>query len=541
MIPLAAHLMIVPILLPLVAGAAMLLLDDRRRALKGTISLLSIFALLVVAVVLLLRADGGAAGVQVGVYRLGGWPAPFGIVLVVDRLSALMLVLGSVLAFAAMIFSLARWHRVGTHFHSLFQFLLVGLNGAFLTGDLFNLFVFVEVLLAASYGLALHGSGVARVKAGLHYIAVNLTASMLFLIGVALIYGVTGTLNMADLATRVAHVTGSDRTLLQAGAGVLGVAFLIKAGMWPLSFWLPRTYAAAAPPVAAMFAIMTKVGVYIVLRLWLLLGSESGSVLAHFGGAWLSWGGMATIAFGAIGMLAAQNLGRMAGFAVLISSGTMLAAIGTGRADVTASALFYLLSSTVAISAFFMLIELVERDREPGADVLAVTTEVFVAEEGEPDLDEPQEVGIAIPATMVLLGLGFLGCALVLAGLPPLSGFVAKFALLSALLGAPATNAAVGIGAVSWVLFALLVGSGFTTLIAMVRAGIRVFWASAERPVPRVRVIEMLPVVALLLACGSLTVLAGPAMEYLNSTAHDVHAPQAYVRSVLAPVRGVGT
>ena len=179
-------------------------------------------------------------------YRLGDWPAPFGIVLVLDRLSALMVLLTSILALAAVVFSLARWHRAGTHFHALFQFLLMGLNGAFLTGDLFNLFVFFELLLAASYGLVLHGSGLARVKAGLHYIAVNLVASLLFLIGVSLIYGVTGTLNMADLAARIPTIAAENRGLLEAGAGVLGVAFLLKAGMWPLCFWLPTTYAAAS-------------------------------------------------------------------------------------------------------------------------------------------------------------------------------------------------------------------------------------------------------------------------------------------------------
>ena len=186
--------------------------------------------------------------------------------LVLDRLSALMLLLTSVLALPALIFAAAGWDRQGQHFHSLFQFLLMGLNGAFLTGDLFNLFVFFEVLLAASYGLLLHGSGPLRVRASLHYIAINLAASLLFLIGVSLIYGVTGTLNMADLAVKAAEVAEADRPLLRAGAAILGIAFLVKAAMWPLSFWLPIAYMAAAPPVAAMFAIMSKVGVYAVLR-----------------------------------------------------------------------------------------------------------------------------------------------------------------------------------------------------------------------------------------------------------------------------------
>src|SRR5690606_36368581 len=145
---------------------------------------------------------------------------------------------------------------------------------------------------AGSYGLALHGSGIARVKASLHYIAVNLAGSMLFLIGVALIYGVTGTLNMADLAIRIGEVPAGDRVLLEAGAGILGVAFLVKAAMWPLGFWLPGTYGNAAPPVAAIFAIMTKVGLYILLRLTLLFFGENAGPSERFGGTRLVYGGL---------------------------------------------------------------------------------------------------------------------------------------------------------------------------------------------------------------------------------------------------------
>jgi multicomponent K+:H+ antiporter subunit D len=295
----------------------------------------------------------------------------------------------------------------------------MGLNGAFLTGDLFNLFVFFELLLAASYGLLLHGSGLARVKAGLHYIVVNLVASLLFLIGVSLIYSVAGTLNMADLSARVPAIAAEHRGLLEAGAGVLAVAFLLKAGMWPLCFWLPPAYAAASPPVASIFAIMTKVGVYVVLRLSLLLFGEGAGASTGFGSDWLLWGGLATIAFGAIGTLASQDSARLGGFSVLVSSGTVLAAIGTGQVGVTGGALFYLVSSTLGISAFFLLVELIERGREPGADVIAVTREAY-GEDDDADAAE-EEVGIAIVATMGLLGLAFIGCALVIAGLPPLS------------------------------------------------------------------------------------------------------------------------
>ncbi len=530
------HLVIMPIMLPLAVAAGMLLVDERRHILKAAINVASILVLAGVATVLLHSADAQSAGTpaHVGVYRLGDWPAPFGIVLVLDRLSALMLVLISVLALASAVFSLARWHQAGAHFHSLFQLLLMGINGAFLTGDLFNLFVFFELLLVASYGLVLHGSGIARVKAGLHYIAVNLAASLLFLIGVSMIYGVTGTLNMADLAMRIPHVPAGDRMLLEAGAAVLGVAFLVKAGVWPLSFWLPTAYSAAAPPVAAVFAIMSKVGVYVILRLWLLLfGADSGES-AGFGGEWLLFIGMATVAFGAIGVLASQNIGRLASFAVLVSSGTVIATVATGHVTVTGAALFYLVSSTLAISAFFMLIELMERGHAPGADMLAVTREAYGGYEDD-DLTEDDETGVTIPATMALLGLCFIGCAAILAGLPPLSGFIAKFAMLSALFDPSGPGMRAGVSTAAWALLALLILSGLMTLIAMTRAGIRTFWTPQEWSVPRVRIIELAPVAALLLACATLTVQAGPAMRYMQAAATSLHAPSEYIRHVLAP------
>lgn len=528
MIRLADHIIIAPVVLPLFAGALMLALGgERHRNVNAAINVVTSVALVAISIALLRNADAGTGGLA-GVYRLGDWPAPFAIVFVADRLAALMLLLTSLLAAAAVVFSLARWHRVGVLFHPLFQFLLMGINGAFLTGDLFNLFVFFEVLLAASYGLALHGSGSARVLAGLHYIVVNLAASLLFLIGVSLIYGVAGTLNMADLAARIPAIRAEDRALLEAGAGVLAVAFLVKAGMWPLCFWLTGTYAAAPPPVACIFAILTKVGAYIVLRLWLLLFGADAGASAQFGGEWLLLGGIATVAFGAIGCLASQDMARLAAFSVLVSSGTVLAATGMGQIGMTGAALFYLISSTLGLGAFFLLIELVERGREPGADVLAVTREVYGEEDETEDFEER---GVAIPATMGILGVAFIGCGLVISGLPPLSGFIAKFALLTAALNPP-TGA---VSTASWVLMPVLILSGLTALIAITRAGIRAFWASPDRTVPRVRLIEMAPVVVLLLLCALQTIQAGPVMRFMAATAQSLHNPHDYVRGVLGP------
>jgi multicomponent K+:H+ antiporter subunit D len=254
------HLQAAPIVVPLIAGALILLMPERHRA-RIACAVLSVLVQVAAALTLLYMTTDSMRDVWqegVGVYNIGAWPAPFGIVLVVDRLAAMMLLLTSLVALASLIYSLANWDRVAPGFHSMFQFLLMGLNGAFLTGDLFNLFVFFEVLLASSYGLVLHGSGPSRVKAGLHYIAVNLTGSFLFLIGVSMIYGMTGTLNMADLAQRIMLLDAADRSLFEAGAAILGVAFFIKAGIWPLSFWLPAAYSTASAPVGAVFALMTK-------------------------------------------------------------------------------------------------------------------------------------------------------------------------------------------------------------------------------------------------------------------------------------------
>ncbi|MER2537275.1 MAG: monovalent cation/H+ antiporter subunit D [Rhizobiaceae bacterium] len=530
------HLLVVPILLPLAAGAALLLVEEVRHTLKATISMAATLALLVVAIVLLRMADGNGGDAQSMSYAVASWPAPFAIVLVLDRLSALMLVTTAILALAALAFSLTRWDRAGPHFHSLFQFLLMGLGGAFLTGDLFNLFVFFEVTLAASYGLLLHGSGSFRVRSGLHYIAINLAASLLFLIGVSLIYGVTGTLNMADLAVRIGQVSADDRMLLQAGAGILGVAFLVKAGMWPLGLWLPPAYMAAAAPVGAVFVILTKVGVYVLLRLSLLLFGGLSGDMAGFGNMALLWGGLATLAFATSGVLASQAMGRLAGYSVLISSGTLLAAVGMGNIAVVSGALFYLVSSTFAAAAFFMLIELVERAREPGADLLAVTMEAYGDEREETEEPEDEEIGVVMPGALAVLGVSF-GCiALLLAGLPPLSGFVAKFAILKGMLdGNSLADGEIPVGA--WIVMALVILSGLAALVAMMRTGIRTFWAPLETVVPRVLVIEMAPILTLIGLCFAMTFSGGTLIRYTDAASRALHEPAGYVQGVLGDNR----
>jgi multicomponent K+:H+ antiporter subunit D len=353
---------------------------------------------------------------------------------------------------------------------------------------------------------------------------------MLFLIGVSLIYGVTGTLNMADLAVRIPAVAAQDRALLEAGTAILGIAFLTKAGMWPLCFWLPGAYSAAAAPVAAMFSIMTKVGVYAVLRLSpLLLGARAGDS-ASFGDIGLLTAGLVTMAFGTIGVLASQAMARLASSSVLVSSGTLLAAVGMADAGVTAGALFYLVSSTLTIGALFLLVELVDRSQDPAANILAVTMEAYGDDPEEEEVVE--EVGVTLPATLAILGLCFVLCGLLLSGMPPLSGFLGKFALLSAALSAGDDGA---ISGMAWAFFAVLIISGLFAMVAMLRVGIRTFWAPPiEGVVPRVLVVEFAPVALLLALCVVMTVKAGPVMAYVDATSQSLHSPDAYIEGVLS-------
>ncbi len=544
------QLIVAPILLPLLTAALMLLLGEKRRPLKARINLISSLAGLGISICLLLWVQEQGQASSIGVYLPGNWQAPFGIVLVLDRLSALMLVLTGIVGVSALVFATARWDRAGASFPALFPIQLKGLYGAFLTADLFNLFVFFEVLLAASYGLILHGSGRARVKAGLHYIAINLLASSLFLVGAAMLYGVTGTLNMADLALKIPLVPEADRGLLHAGAAILATAFLAKAGIWPLNFWLVPAYSSASAPVAALFAIMTKVGTYTVLRLWTLLFSGQAGASAFFGGEWLVIGGLATLGCAALSILAAQRLERMASLSILVSAGTLLAAIGFGQAALTAAALFYLVSSTLALCALFLLAELIERSRsaneiplEDDTDALPSPLESLQPPKGI-NLDDEQKavIGQVIPWTMAFLGLSFIACALLIIGMPPLSGFIGKLSLISALfnpngLGVPVDQP---LSAAGWGLVALLVLSGLASLIALTRVGIQRFWTPQERPSPLLRRNECIPIVLLLGLCVLLSVRAEPLLRYTQDTAAGLKDPASYVNAVLGtrPVPG---
>lgn len=515
------QLVIVPILLPLIASALMLLIDEKWRKLKNTFTSGVIIVLIAVSIFL-------ATQDKVYVYLMGGWVAPFGIVLVADKLSSTLLVLSNFLSLIVLIFSFARWDRAGPRFHGLILLLLMGVNGAFLTGDLFNLFVFFEILLAASYGLALHGSGSERIKASLHYIAVNLVASSLFLIGTSLMYGVAGTLNMADLAARAPLISADEVGLFKTGVSLLCLAFLIKVGMWPLGFWLPATYSAASAPVAAMFAILSKVGIYCILRITVLLSTSFGDGIYS---NWVFLGALATITYGSIASLSARTMSRIVVACIFISSGTILAAVSMRNVAVLSGGLYYLINSTLVIAAFFLLIELLNRSL--GKNAATLERPVFADEYYDPFEDgtiDEEQMSVVMPVALALLSIGFLLCAMLLIGFPPLAGFIGKFIIMTSVI-----NEEVVVTPLLWTFITLMILSSFTMLITLTRAGIKALWGSADVVLrSKVAFVEFLSVSGLLFACVLLTIFSRPAMQHMEALSAWLLAPQYYVEAVIS-------
>ncbi len=479
------HALILPLLVPLFVGALSLLCHRMGKPAKRILSLAATWALVPIAIWLLLLADDG----QLRVYALGNWQAPFGIILMLDRLSALMLLVTAVLAGFAVLYACRGDDERGPNFHALYQFQLLGINGAFLTGDLFNLFVFFEILLISSYALLLHGHGQRRVRSGMHYVVLNLLGSSLFLIGVSMLYGLLGTLNMADLAGRVSAADPADAPLLAAAGYLLLVVFALKGAILPLYFWLPRAYASATAPVAALFAIMTKVGLYAIVRVFtLVFGSEAGT-LSNMVEDWLWPLALLTLGAAVIGALAARNLQVLLAYLVVVSVGTLLAGVALGTDVGLAAALYYLVHSTLIAGGLFLLADLIARQRgDLGTDLISA-----------PALRQP-----------LLLGSLFFMGAISVAGLPPFSGFLGKVMLLRA----------IDVGPDAVALWAVVLVGGLGMLIALSRAGSLVFWRPASEAVGQaadpVRVIATL---GLLLGSVVLVAIAAPLQAFVQATA----------------------
>ncbi|MDH5823027.1 monovalent cation/H+ antiporter subunit D [Luteimonas sp. RD2P54] len=499
-----AHLPVLPVLLPLVAGALMLLVG-RRAGPQRTLAWVAMAALLAVAALLAREAGRG----EILVYLLGDWPARLGIALTVDRTSALMVLTTALLAAPCLLYACSGWDRRAPHFHALFQLQLAGLNGAFLTGDLFNLFVFFEVLLIASYGLMLSGGRGPRMRAGLHYVAFNITASTLFLIALGLLYGLTGTLNMAEMSLRVAAADPADVALIQAASGILLVVFCAKAALLPLYLWLPETYSHAPAAVAALFTVMTKVGVYAVLRVYtLVFGSEAGA-LAGWAWDWLLAAGIATLLLASLGALASPTLRAQVAWLVIASAATLFVAFSLQTPGAVAAGLYYLVQSTFVTAALFLIADMVRRQRGKAGDRLDIAAPL---------------------GHKTALGLLFLVAGVAVAGLPPLPGFVGKFALL----------AAVPEGRVALVWTTVLVTS-LLALVAMARSGSQLVWraetfaegAAAPRP-PRAA--QRIATGVLLGYLVVLMLASAPVLRYADGAAAQLLAPADAVQAIRGTV-----
>ena len=502
-----SHLPLLPILVPLFAAALALFAEHRRFGMvpQRLIAGVSLAAQVLVAVCLLRAVADGT----VMVYLLGDWPARLGISLMVDRLSAMLVLVSALLAVACLLHAGAGWDRRAPHFHAFFQFQLMGLNGAFLTGDLFNLFVFFEVLLIASYGLMLSGGRGDRMRAGFHYVSVNIAASTLFLMSLGLLYALLGSLNMAEMSTKIAQAPAADLPLIQAAAGLLLLVFCTKAALLPMYLWLPQTYTHAPAAVAGLFAIMTKVGLYAVLRVCLLLFGASAGALAGFAWDWLLPAGVITLALASLGVMAAVRLRALAAYLVLVSAATLFIAFALAREGTIGAGLYYLAHSTFAGASLFLIADLVRRQR--GAD------------------GDRGDRGLPVPAK-TLPGLMFLIAAVSLAGLPPLSGFIGKLVLLMATVEQ------------RWIWAALLVSS-FLVLVGMARAGTRLFWRmppGAEPPASSVagtapaRKLETAATVLLLGYGVAMVLAAAPILDYTRAAAAQLLSPGAYVEHVRA-------
>jgi multicomponent K+:H+ antiporter subunit D len=445
------HTPIISILIPALTSFMLLLLgnpgagslkQDWRQPWRRSISLTSAILGLLTAISYLMIASTG----QISVYQLSEWSAPFGIVLVLDRLSAFMLVLTYALAIPVIWYASDNWDTRGRYFHTMFHFLLMGVCGAFLTGDLFNLFVFFEILLMASYVLLLHGQGRQRFQLGIHYVTINLLASALFLIGLGMIYGSVGSLNMVDVGRILPTLDDDQHKLAIAGGLLLFVVFGIKAAMLPVGFWLPKTYAVASTPVAAIFTIMTKVGIYAILR---VNGTVFDDAMAQsiFKNTLLLIG-LITSIYGVIGAIGAERLRRFVGFMVLSSVGTLLIAIAMFNTQAWSAALYYLVHSTLIAAAFYLFCGWITAQRGTFKDHLKVAPKI------------KNEKAAALTYFLI---------AMMMAGLPPFSGFLGKVFILQA----TAETAYQG-----WIIAIILIVS-LLSILALTRVGFILFWRAS--------------------------------------------------------------
>jgi multicomponent Na+:H+ antiporter subunit D len=489
-------LVVAPVVLPLLAAAVLFLLRERLEA-QRVVSTVSTAIGLTLAGLLLLRVSG--AGIQVA--QLGGWPAPFGISFVADHLSAIMVLINGIMGCAVAVYALrdidAARERLG--YHAVFQVLLGGINGAFLTGDLFNLYVWFEVLLISSFVLLTLGNGREQLVGGVKYVAVNLVSSLLFLAATGLVYGATGTLNLADLALKVPQ---AQPGLIVAISMLFLVAFGIKAAVFPLFFWLPASYHTPPVAVSAIFAgMLTKVGVYALIRMFTLVFIGDVGTTHTI----LLWIATLTMITGVLGAAAQNEFRKVLSFHIISQVGYMVLGLALYTPLGLAGAVFYLVHHIIVKGNLFLVSGLA---RYTG---------------GSFELDRLGGLYRYRPLLSVL----FLIPAFSLAGFPPLSGFWAKLVVIQA-----------GLAVEAFLVVGVALVVGLLTIYSMTKIWQGAFWSPAPEgtvlagPLPR---LMLAPVVALALLTLVIGFWSGPFIALAEAAARELLDPAGYVAAVLGP------
>lgn len=522
-------------------GAGLCLIFGRSARAQRVISLVVLSGIVAIAAVLLVGADTGGPRVT----HLGGWPVTLGISLVADRLSALMLLISAIVTLCVLVYSLGQGvveygrDTPLSVFHPTYLVLSAGVSNAFLSGDLFNIYVGFEVLLAASYVLITLGGTEPRIRAGSTYVVISLLSSVLFLIALAAVYAAAGTVNLAQLAIRLQDIPPDVRLILQL---LLLTAFAVKAAVFPLAAWLPDSYPTAPAPVTAVFAgLLTKVGVYAIIRTQTLLFPESP--LTDL----LLWAALLTMVIGILGAIAQSDLKRMLSFTLVSHIGYMIFGIGLATDVGLSGAIFYVVHHITIQTTLFLVAGLIE------------------LRGGTSDLDR---LG-GMVRTAPLLALLFFVPAMNLAGIPPLSGFLGKLALVQGGIDRS--------GFLAYVLVAGAILTSLLTLYAIAKAWNLAFWAgpqstegsgpragaaaepdfeagieadieagtevgveaealgvrTATRPSARLPRGMALPTVALVLVGVAMSVFAGPLFALTDRAAADLHARTPYIDAVL--------
>lgn len=452
---------------------------------------------LVLVMIAVQMVEAAATG-EVFVHAMGNWKPPFGIVFVVDRLSALFVLLQSLVLFVAIALLRAETHgeRTAVRAYPILFMLSQGLMGAFMTGDLFNLFVMFELVLLASYML-LQIPGTRRsLRAGFSNIAINLIASTLFFAGVGMLYGACGSVNLADLSRNIGD---AHEGLKIAGLTMLVVAFTIKAGILPIVFWLPATYPTLTGPVAALFAgMMTKLGVYALMRTVPLL--MQGTVLPQV----LVWAGAASALLGVFAALAQYEVRRLLGFHIVSQVGYMVLGVGLLTEPGMTGAIFYLSHHILVKATLYFVGDELER-RNATRDL--------------------REMDFA-RANGWVLKFVFVTAAFSLAGLPPFSGYFAKITLFKAT-----------VFSADWIALGVLIVASFYTLASMLKIWRLAFQEQSTELEPtgthRYPVARMWPMGILVAASLLLAMNAGNVWVYARNTAWQVLNPTKYAISVL--------